>query len=752
LKFMKRNLVLSLLILGFVLLLNAPLTAQDTSTQRDPAQLARQLLGWDGSPAIPEPTPIYTVGDKTQFWVSKAGQDTPVQITAILTAAAPELYIWAEDSIEYDPQKMAEVAARLEFAVALFSIDGNQGAIQTIPQTRAEVQSLDMLPMVDVDNDPHLFVLFATDLNTNRNSVYNPVNSAPAQWVAGGYTNQHEMIIINTSASPGLKLDDPAYMSIVAREFYKILTAHNYPGQAAWLREALSWYMLLQWQQQDIIAGDIQAFMDAPESSLTVPGGSSVTAGQLFLRYVRQRFGTRVLRELSVQSGEGLTALSRVLERNGFTDLVTGQPLAAEDVFADFVMTNLLNAPVGDGRFFYRDVQAAQGLSVTPAGLEDRFDFQIPDLQVSQYGANYVAFSATQPAQFTLFFDGAPSVPRLPVPGDPANHFYWSGNSLNQNASFTRAFDLTAVATATLQFDAWYILANHWNYGYVSVSADGGASWTVLPANTSTMLNPNALAYGPAFTGISNTEAPRPFPFLGIGLEANGITLNNIRDDSPFVGTDVKIGDTIAGHDGVVWEGPPNIVAYLASYEPGDTVSLHMQRGEEFFDVEVVLGAHPTRVFTPDPVWTAQTVDLSAYAGQPILLRFDYVSADDSADRGIAIDNIAIPEINYIDEAEAGVQGWTLNGWQQITNEVRQRFLVQYALLKPDNNSSSRIARLIGPRDRDTSGAWDFSLQAGEFLVVAVSGLNSDSDALATYTLGAQSRPSAAETTATPSS
>lgn len=743
---MKFKHIVSLIILSSLLLLTAPLTAQDASTQRDPAALARQLLGWDGSPAIPDPTPIYNVGDVTQFWVSKAGQDTPVQISAILTAATPELYIWAEDGIEYDPEKMAQVAAQLEFAVALFSIDGNQGAIQTVPQTRAEVQSLDMLPTLDVDNDPHLFVLFARDLNTSRNSVYNPVNSAPTHWVAGGYTNQHEMIVINTSASPGLKLDDPAYMSIVAREFYKILTAHNYPGQAVWLREALSWYMLLQWQRQDIIAGDIQAFMDTPESSLTVPSGSSVTAGQLFLRYVRQRFGTRILRELSVQSGEGLTALSRVLERNGFTDLVTGQPLTAEDVFADFVMTNLLNAPVGDGRFFYRDVQAAQGLSVTPAGLEDRFDFQIPDLQASQYGTNYLAFGTTQPAQFTLFFDGAPTVPRLPIPGDPANHFYWSGNSLNQNASFTRAFDLTAVATATLQFDAWYILANNWNYGYVSVSADGGASWKVLSANTSTALNPNALAYGPGFTGISNLEPSRPFPFLGIGLDSNGITLNNIREDSPFAGTDVKIGDTIAGHDGVVWEGPPNIVGYLASYKPGDTVSLHMQRGDQFFDVEVVLGAHPTRVFTPDPLWTAQTVDLSTYAGQQILLRFDYVSADDTADRGIAIDNITIPEINYLDDAEAGVQGWTLNGWQQITNEIRQRFLVQYALLKPDNTSSSRIAHLIGPGDRETSGAWDFSLQPGEFLVVAVSGLNSDTDAVATYTLGAQSAPQAATT------
>lgn len=749
---MKHTLSFALLTLGMALLLNAPLAAQDASTQRDPAALAQRLLGWNGSPTIPEPTPIYRVGEQTQFWVSKAGQDTPVQITATLAAAAPELYLWVENGLGYDPEKMGEVAAQLEFAVALFRIDGNQGDFQVVPQSRAELLSLDMLPMLDVDNDPHLFVLFARDLNTSRNSVYNPANSAPTQWVAGGYTNQHEMLVINTSASPGLALDDPAYTSIVAREFYKVLTAHNYPGQAAWLREALSWYMLLQWQQVEVTAGDIQAFMDAPQSSLTIPGGSSVTAGQLFLRYVRQRFGSGLLRQLFTQPGDGLTALSRVLERNGLTDLVTGQPLTAEDVFADFVMTNLLNIPVGDGRFFYRDVENAQGLSVTPTGLEDQFDFQVPDLQVSQYGASYLAFSTTQPVQFTLFFDGAPDVPRLPIPGQPDNHFYWSGNNLNQNASFTRSFDLTAVGSATLQFDAWYMLANNWNYGYISVSADDGVSWAVLTANTSTSLNPNALAYGPGFTGVSNSEAPRPFPFLGVGLAADGLTINSIREDSPLVGTDVQVGDTIAGFDGAVWEETPNLLNFLAGYEAGDTVSLYIQRGDEFFDVEVLLGAHPTRTFVQEPLWTPQSIDLSAYAGEQILLRFDYVSADDTVDRGIAIDNIAIPEINYLDDAEAGVQGWTLNGWQQITNEVRQRYLVQYALLNPDSAASSRIARLIGPRDRDTSGAWDFSLQSGELLIVAVSGLNSDTDAVATYTLAAQSRQtSTAEATATPS-
>jgi hypothetical protein len=203
-------------------------------------------------------------------------------------------------------------------------------------------------------------------------------------------------------------------------------------------------------------------------------------------------------------------------------------------------------------------------------------------------------------------------------------------------------------------------------------------------------------------------------------------------------GLDVKVGDTIAGHDGQPWQGKADITAYLSQFQPGDTISLYLQRDEKFFSVNVVLGTHPSRVIPSDPIWTQQSINLSAYAGKQITLRFDYVSAADIPDKGIAIDNLAIPEIGFKDDAESGVPGWTLNGWQQIDNAVPQRYIVQYALISGDSPSSSRVERLIGPEDSATSGTWPFEMNANDTLLLAISGINDATDLPASYSLGAQ--------------
>jgi len=548
------------------------------------------------------------------------------------------------------------------------------------------------------------------------------------------------MFIINTSATPSLALNDLTYFLLFSRAFNSMLVEQNNPSQAPWMREAQSWYMMLQYIGSDIDARDFQTFFQTPDLPLTSTDTerNAITAvGQMFLRYIQQRFGSGVLRELFTTSGSGMDQLTKVLESHGITDLVTDNPITAQDVFADFAMTNVLNLPIGDTRFAYT-MRAAQGLRAATPGLQDNFSFQVPRLVVDQYGTNYLAFSATKPAQFQISFDGLPVIPRLPMPNQPNNHFYWSNNGLYQNTSMIRTFDLSSVSSATLNFDAWHQLSEGWNYGYVSVSDDGGKTFKALVSNGTTTLNPNGLAYGAGFTGVSNPQPSRPFPYLGIGLEPNGITIASIADNSPLKGLDVKVGDTIAGHDGQPWQGKADITAYLSQFQPGDTISLYFQRDGKFFSVNVVLGTHPSRVIPADPIWTEQSINLSAYAGKQIALRFDYVSAADIPDKGIAIDNITIPEIGFKDDAESGVQGWTLNGWQQIDNAVPQRYIVQYALISGDSPDSSRVQRLIGPEDSATSGTWPFELNANDTLLLAISGINDATDLPTTYGLSAQ--------------
>lgn len=69
--------------------------------------------------------------------------------------------------------------------------------------------------------------------------------------------------------------------------------------------------------------------------------------------------------------------------------------------------------------------------------------------------------------------------------------------------------DLTGKSSATLTFDAWYDIEEQWDYGFVQVSTDNGASWTSL-ANGNTRDDivpegyPGYINDMPGFTGNSN--------------------------------------------------------------------------------------------------------------------------------------------------------------------------------------------------------------------------------------------------------
>jgi len=78
----------------------------------------------------------------------------------------------------------------------------------------------------------------------------------------------------------------------------------------------------------------------------------------------------------------------------------------------------------------------------------------------------------------------------------------------------------------------------------------------------------------------------------------------------------------------------------------------------------------------PEPIWVHEQVDLSPYAGGSILLRFEYITDDAVNHPGLCIDDIAIPELNYLDDVE-GDTGWEAAGFVRTDNRLPQRFVVQ---------------------------------------------------------------------------
>lgn len=73
-----------------------------------------------------------------------------------------------------------------------------------------------------------------------------------------------------------------------------------------------------------------------------------------------------------------------------------------------------------------------------------------------------------------------------------------------------------------------------------------------------------------------------------------------------------------------------------------------------------------------EAIWIEEKADLSAYAGQRILLRFAMQNDLAVNNFGFAVDDLSIPEINWSDDAESDDGSWDSGGFVRIHNRVPQ--------------------------------------------------------------------------------
>jgi len=80
--------------------------------------------------------------------------------------------------------------------------------------------------------------------------------------------------------------------------------------------------------------------------------------------------------------------------------------------------------------------------------------------------------------------------------------------------------------------------------------------------------------------------------------------------------------------------------------------------------------------------WIEERYDLSAYAGQKVTIRFEYVTDDAVNHPGAFVDDIQIPAIGYSADFEDGPDGWESQGWLLTDNRLPQRWIVQVLALR----------------------------------------------------------------------
>lgn len=118
--------------------------------------------------------------------------------------------------------------------------------------------------------------------------------------------------------------------------------------------------------------------------------------------------------------------------------------------------------------------------------------------------------------------------------------------------------------------------------------------------------------------------------------------------------------------------------------------------------------------------WVRESIDLTPFAGQEILLRFEYVTDPILTFGGFALDDIAIPEIGLLDDAESLQGGWLAEGFTRATTEIPQNWWLQ--LIRFDADGRPSVERVAVPEN----GRWEGVYQAiaGErrpILIVAAS-------------------------------
>lgn len=117
--------------------------------------------------------------------------------------------------------------------------------------------------------------------------------------------------------------------------------------------------------------------------------------------------------------------------------------------------------------------------------------------------------------------------------------------------------------------------------------------------------------------------------------------------------------------------------------------------------------------------WRDESVDLTPYAGKNILIRFAYITDLILTHGGIALDNVAIPEIGFYDDAETDVEDWTAQGFERVPFAIPQQWHLQLVTF-PDGIPSFETMELTA--ENTASRSLSLAESNGEaILIVAAS-------------------------------
>jgi len=139
-------------------------------------------------------------------------------------------------------------------------------------------------------------------------------------------------------------------------------------------------------------------------------------------------------------------------------------------------------------------------------------------------------------------------------------------------------------------------------------------------------------------------------------------------------------------------------------------------------------GANLSWGFTGDSGgWQEEEVDLSAFAGKKIQLRFEYLTDPAVNQNGMLIDDVAVEAVKYQSDFEKDDGGWKAEGFVRVSNAIPQTFRVSLIHL----DGAARVEYL--PLDATQHGSASLTIGKGERVIVVISGTARFTTQPATY-------------------
>jgi len=480
----------------------------------DRVALARLLANQKDVSPVAQTTPLnLEKGETKDFWVTNMSDERNYSVTAELRYLGPYVLIYAEKGSQVDQTALEEAANHFETQIysrtrSLFGSEWQPG----------------------VDGDSRIVILNTTKIGGGVIGYFSSRDSVPKK--VNRFSNEHEMFYMNTGS---LKLNDRAYLDILAHEFQHMIHWNEQRRSATWFNEGCATLS----EDLNGFGGNnfTNSYLSNPNTQLTSwasePGisGPHYGAANLFLRYFYAHYADKQgLKPLiRADAGNDLQAFVEIVQKK-HPDLKD-----FGDLYSAWAIANLLNDPeIAAGRYSYEAGEGREAFAVPQPGQKitpTELNLGETKANIAQFGTAYFDLPM---GPLNLSFTGGLTV-NLVGALPHGQYAWWSGRNDNSVGTLTRAFNLFGLKSATLQFATWYELEKDYDYAFVTISTDNGANWETLRGQTTTNANPQDANYGNGLNGVSG--APGKKTEAGI----RGQWLTEKMDLSPYVGQQILV-------------------------------------------------------------------------------------------------------------------------------------------------------------------------------------------------------------------